>query len=47
MRIEELTLKGKTLVPLKIHVQAINKGTISIKFANEIELQEIIEKIGH
>lgn len=46
MRIEELTLKGKTLVPLKIHVQALNKGTISIKFANEMELQEIIEKIG-
>jgi ParB family chromosome partitioning protein len=46
IRIEELTLKGKTIVPLKIQVQTLNKGTISIKFANEMELQEIIDKIG-
>lgn len=46
IRIEELTLKGKTIVPLKIQVQTFNKGTISIKFANEMELQEIIDKIG-
>lgn len=46
IRIEELTLKGKTIVPLKIQVQTLNKGIISIKFANEMELQEIIDKIG-
>jgi ParB family chromosome partitioning protein len=46
MRIEELTLKGKTLVPLKIQVQDLNKGNITIKFTNPDELAEIFQKLN-
>lgn len=45
MRIEEITLKGKTLVPIKIQVQDINKGNVSIKFSNAEELSDILEKL--
>ena len=45
MRIEEITLKGKTLVPIKIQVQDINKGNVSIKFSNADELSEILGKL--
>lgn len=46
MRIEELSLKGKTLVPLKIKVNAIDKGVISLPFDNEEQLAEIVETLG-
>ncbi|MCP9767289.1 ParB/RepB/Spo0J family partition protein [Lacihabitans sp. LS3-19] len=45
MRIEELTLKGKTLVPVKIQIQDLNKGNVSIKFTNTDELAEILQKL--
>ncbi len=45
MRIEEITLKGKTLVPIKIQVQDLNKGNVSIKFSNADELAEILGKL--
>jgi ParB family transcriptional regulator, chromosome partitioning protein len=45
MRIEEITLKGKTLVPIKIQVQDMNKGNVSIKFSNADELAEILGKL--
>ena len=43
MRIEEISLKGKTLVPLKIKVNAIDKGHISLPFENEKQLAEIVK----
>ncbi|MFT5885836.1 MAG: ParB family chromosome partitioning protein [Arcticibacterium sp.] len=46
MRIEEMSLKGKTLVPLKINVSAMDRGVISLPFDNEEELAEIIETLG-
>jgi ParB family chromosome partitioning protein len=46
MRIEELTLKGKTKVPFKIQVQDVDKGNISIKFDNEEQLSALLEKLG-
>ena len=46
MRIEEMTLKGKTIVPLKIKVSKENAGYISLPFANEEELAEILENLG-
>lgn len=46
IRIEEMTLRGRTLVPIKIKVQDINKGHVSIKFSNEDDLNEILEKLG-
>lgn len=46
MRIEELSLKGKTLVPLKIKVNAVDKGVVSLPFDNEEQLAEIVETLG-
>lgn len=46
MRIEEMTLKGKTIVPIKIKVSKENTGYISLPFANEEELAEILENLG-
>lgn len=46
MRIEEMTLKGKTKVPVKIKVQDINKGQVSIRFSGPEELDDILEKLG-
>jgi ParB family chromosome partitioning protein len=46
MRIEELTLKGKTLVPIKIQVQDLNKGNVSIKFSNQEELNSILNTLN-
>lgn len=46
MRIEEITLKGKTKVPFKIQVQDIDKGNISIKFDNEEQLNGILSQLG-
>ena len=45
MRIEEITLKGKTLVPIKIQIQDLNKGNIAIKFSNAEELADILAKL--
>lgn len=45
MRIEEITLKGKTLVPVKIQIQDLNKGNVAIKFSNSEELAEILSKL--
>jgi ParB family transcriptional regulator, chromosome partitioning protein len=45
MRIEALTLKGKTKVPIDIQIQDMNKGNIRIKFTSEEELQQILEQI--
>jgi ParB family chromosome partitioning protein len=46
LRIEEITLKGKTKVPFKIQVQDMNKGSVSIKFSNQDQLKEILEKLS-
>lgn len=46
LRIEEITLKGKTIVPFKIQVQDMNKGSVSIKFSNQEQLKEILEKLS-
>ena len=46
IRIEEMTLKGKTRVPVKIQVQDINKGHVTIKFSDAGELDTILEKLG-
>ena len=46
IRIEEMTLKGKTVVPFKIKVQDINKGNVTIKFANQAELESILSKLS-
>lgn len=45
IRIEEMTLKGKTLVPFKIKVQDLNKGQVTIKFSDEEDLNDILEKL--
>ena len=45
MRIEEITLKGKTLVPIKIQIQDLNKGNVAIKFSDAEELAEILAKL--
>jgi ParB family transcriptional regulator, chromosome partitioning protein len=45
MRIEEITLKGKTLVPIKFQIQDINKGNVTIKFTSEDDLAEILGKL--
>jgi ParB family transcriptional regulator, chromosome partitioning protein len=45
MRIEALTLKGKTKVPIDIQIQDINKGNIRIKFSSEEELEQILEQM--
>jgi len=45
IRIEEMTLKGKTRVPVKIKVQDINKGQVTIKFSGSEELEAILEKL--
>lgn len=46
MRIEEITLKGKTIVPIKIQVQDVNKGNLTIKFSGEEQLKEILQKLS-
>jgi ParB family transcriptional regulator, chromosome partitioning protein len=46
MRIEELTLKGKTKVPVNIQIQDFDKGNITIKFKDAQELEEILSKIS-
>lgn len=46
MRIEELSLKGKTLAPMKIKVSDVDKGHISLPFKNEKELAEILNALG-
>jgi ParB family transcriptional regulator, chromosome partitioning protein len=46
MRIEELTLKGKTKVPVHIQIQDFDKGNITIKFKDAQELEEILSKIS-
>ncbi len=46
IRIEEMSLKGKTLVPLKIKVNAIDKGVVSLPFDNEEQLAEILGNLG-
>jgi ParB family transcriptional regulator, chromosome partitioning protein len=46
MRIESLTLKGKTKVPIDIQVNDINKGNIRIKFSSQDELDKILESIS-
>lgn len=46
MRIEEMTLKGKTTVPLKIQVQDVNKGNVTLKFSNLEELESILGKLN-
>lgn len=46
MRIEELTLKGKTKVPINIQIQDFDKGNITIKFKDAQELEEILSKIS-
>ncbi len=43
MRIEELSLKNKVIVPLKIKVKNIDEGEIVIPFRNEDELKEILD----
>jgi ParB family transcriptional regulator, chromosome partitioning protein len=45
MRIEALTLKGKTKVPIDIQIHDINKGNIRIKFSSEEELGQILEQM--
>jgi ParB family chromosome partitioning protein len=45
MRIEEISLKGKTLVPMKIKVSAVDKGYVSLPFENEKQLSEIIRML--
>ncbi len=45
MRIEEMTLKGKTKVPIKIKVQDINKGQVTIRFSNADDLEKILQKL--
>ncbi len=42
MRIEEISLKGQTHVPLKIKVSSVDKGYISLPFENEKQLAEIM-----
>lgn len=45
MRIEEMTLKGKTKVPIKIKVQDINKGQVTIRFSDAEDLDNILQKL--
>ncbi|MGL4630796.1 MAG: ParB/RepB/Spo0J family partition protein [Leadbetterella sp.] len=45
MRIEELTLKGKTKAPISFQIQDVNKGNIRIKFGSADELEEIISNL--
>lgn len=45
MRIEEVTLKGKTIVPIKINISDIEKGHVSIKFSNDEQLETILRKL--
>jgi ParB family transcriptional regulator, chromosome partitioning protein len=45
MRIEALTLKGKTKVPIDIQIQDLNKGNIRIKFNSQEELEQILEQM--
>lgn len=45
MRIEEMTLKGKTKVPIKIKVQDINKGQVILRFSDAEDLDGILQKL--
>jgi ParB family chromosome partitioning protein len=45
IRIEEMTLKGKTKVPIKIKVQDINKGQVTIRFSDAEDLDSILQKL--
>jgi ParB family chromosome partitioning protein len=47
IRIEEMSLKGKTLVPVKIKVNALDKGEVSLPFDNKEQLAEILENLGY
>ncbi len=46
MRIEVLTLKGKTKVPIDIQIQDLNKGTVRIKFTSEAELESVLSQLS-
>lgn len=46
IRIEEMTLKGKTRVPFNIKVKEINKGSVAIKFADQDELNYILTQLS-
>ncbi|WP_304233107.1 ParB/RepB/Spo0J family partition protein [Jiulongibacter sediminis] len=46
IRIEEISLRGKTKVPLKIKVSDVDKGHISVPFESEDQLNELLEKLG-
>lgn len=46
MRIEEMSLKGKTKVPVKIKVSDTNKGFVSIAFEGEEDLNKILESLS-
>lgn len=46
IRIEEMTLKGQTIVPIKIKVQDLNKGFVSLKFSSEENLNEILASLS-
>ena len=46
MRIEVLTLKGKTKVLIDIQIQDLNKGNIRIKFSSEEELAGVLAALS-
>ncbi len=46
MRIEELSFKNKSIVPLKIKVKNVDTGEVVIPFANEDQLKEIMELLA-
>lgn len=46
MRIEEISLRGKTKVPVKIKVSDVDKGHIALPFDNEVQLKELLSKLG-
>ncbi|UBM60660.1 ParB/RepB/Spo0J family partition protein [Marinilongibacter aquaticus] len=46
MRIEELSLKGRTIHPVKIKISQIDKGYISLPFEDEKELADLLAKLN-
>jgi ParB family transcriptional regulator, chromosome partitioning protein len=46
IRIEEMELKRKTILPIKIQVKAIDKGFVTIPISNEESLNELLELIN-
>lgn len=46
VRIEEMELKRKTILPIKIQVKAIDKGFVTIPISNEESLNELLELIN-